>query len=855
MIVTLGERTVASAKMIDAGNMHHELEGLRDGMGPGYLTSGQVAGLLGVSKRTVLRAVESGTLHAACKMPGGASRFIPPDVEQYAQHLRLRERMRASAEASARDEAVLGKSAPGASAGHGQPIPAIPLPAAASRDASSRPPVVSGLEQLSLLSTGGQNNAQEDTTNILTLVADSLRVGATCLARVVDGRLQIEQLYDRVGMGLRAGDPVPCSAVYEQGLDDSNTPVLIVEDVRADVRFAANAVSSDWRAGAVTVVPISWTDGRLYGALCTFHPHARHVPSGETALLRLAGRMVMQAAETAATREREREWARKLARLAATVEASDDAIFSIDVSGRIESWNPGAAHVYGYSADEIVGRPYAVLASLEYAAEASSMVQRATCGEHLVHYETIRLRKDGSLVHVALTASPIRNDDGTVIGVSVIARDITAVVQARAAAEELARLRQQQVEEAEAMSAVGSALAGTLEPSRLYDVILEQAERILRCDHSCVLLYEDGWATVAASRGVALQPDGTRAFPVEAIESVMAYGLSGRPALVADTAAIHWIDVPPLVGQFAIRSSILVPLVLDGTVVGTFNVDSFTPNFYSGQHLARAVALGERVTQALRNVHLYQLEQRRARAAEELARLKDDFVASVSHELRTPLTAVLGYAEILEARWQHLEDPSKLEHVRRIVRAANRQRRLVEDLLLLSSLEQRELAPRPMAVGVNELLRQARDEVQGIYQGQRIEFDECCAVQVLADPGGAIRVLVNLLDNAAKYSPVGCPVVVVSSVENGMAVVRVRDYGPGVPEEGRERLFARFSRVVGSRTRAGRVGTGLGLHLSRRLANQMGGDLDLETTGPQGSTFRLRLRVAPAQAQAGTPDA
>ena len=121
---------------------------------------------------------------------------------------------------------------------------------------------------------------------------------------------------------------------------------------------------------------------------------------------------------------------------------------------------------------------------------------------------------------------------------------------------------------------------------------------------------------------------------------------------------------------------------------------------------------------------------------------------------------------------------------------------------------------------------------------------------MLADPGRAIRVLVNLLDNAAKHSPAGCPIVAGCSVEHGMGVVRVRDYGPGIPEVGRDRLFTRFGRVAGSRTRAGHVGTGLGLYLSRRSAEAMGGDLDLESTGPEGSTFRLRLKAAPVPREA-----
>jgi two-component system sensor histidine kinase KdpD len=286
---------------------------------------------------------------------------------------------------------------------------------------------------------------------------------------------------------------------------------------------------------------------------------------------------------------------------------------------------------------------------------------------------------------------------------------------------------------------------------------------------------------------------------------------------------------------------IVVPLLVAGSVVGTFNVDSFTPNFYTERHLTVAMAFAERVTQALRNARLYMAEQQRAHAAEELARLRSDFVAAVSHELRTPLAAIIGYAELLQARWHRLGDAQRLERLGHIVVSANRQQRLIEDLLLLSQVENTGLDPLSAAMAIAAVVEQAAMEVQGSYPGQRIDLHGPADLSAWADPARTIQIVVNLLDNAAKYSPEGSTITVCWVLEGDRVVVRVRDQGAGVPAQGREYLFTRFGRVAGTRARAGRIGTGLGLFLGRQLAQAMGGDLDLETTGPKGSTFRLRL--------------
>ncbi len=238
---------------------------------------------------------------------------------------------------------------------------------------------------------------------------------------------------------------------------------------------------------------------------------------------------------------------------------------------------------------------------------------------------------------------------------------------------------------------------------------------------------------------------------------------------------------------------------------------------------------------------LYLAEKDRASAAEELAQRQRDFVMAVSHELRTPLTSILGYAELLQARWPGLEDRQRLGWVACIVRAASRQQRLVEDLLLLTRLDYEPLLVDCQPLLLAPLVHRAADEVIGYYAGQVVDLQGPSDLSVCADQARVIQILANVIDNAAKYSPDGGPISISWRQEGALVAVRIRDHGPGVPEDGRERLFTRFGRVAGSRMRAGRVGTGLGLYISRELAVAMGGNIDLEKTGSDGSTFRLQL--------------
>jgi PAS domain S-box-containing protein len=517
-------------------------------------------------------------------------------------------------------------------------------------------------------------------------------------------------------------------------------------------------------------------------------------------------------------------------RFRALVQESPVGMMIVNAAGICESVNPALCAISGYDTDELIGRP-----STMTVPPAPGFAEHVAQGTS-VEYEYEVPAKGGRLLTLLSAGIPLTDVAGQPKHAFFIV-DIT----------DRKRAEQEQTRATEAMAAVSAALGSTLALSDLYGLILQQTAKVLPLDHAQILALDEGWLSVVAHYGEPSLPSGTRLFPIPAALPPWMRIQQGRPALIPDTAdEPAWRDVPPRVGPNRLRSIISIPLMVAGELFGVFEIASATPNTYGDRHIQIATVFGDRITQALRNARLFEAEQQRARAAEELARLRSDFVSSVSHELRTPLTTIIGIAELLQHHWLQLPEGRKQQLLDRLAAAARRQNQLVEDLLLLSRLETGQPALQLRPVLLAPLVEQAARELGERFVGQHVNLDGAADLEAVADPAHFLRIVTHLLDNAAKYSPEGTPIFVSWAAEAATAVVRVRDHGPGVTEEMRQRLFTRFERVAGSPMRAGRIGTGLGLYLSRQLARAMAGDLDLEGTGPDGSTFRLRLPIHPA---------
>jgi signal transduction histidine kinase len=227
-----------------------------------------------------------------------------------------------------------------------------------------------------------------------------------------------------------------------------------------------------------------------------------------------------------------------------------------------------------------------------------------------------------------------------------------------------------------------------------------------------------------------------------------------------------------------------------------------------------------------------------------LDEVKSDFIATVSHELRTPMTAVLGAAKTLLREDLRLTDDERLQLLEMIASQATRLSQVTEDVLLTTSLDRGDLRVAATRVDVDEIAGEAVRAMQPQVPGRiSLELHTDSAGSAVGDRDRVEQVLVNLIDNAVKYSASGSEVVVTTERLPHAVRVSVADAGDGIPEPEQSRIFEKFYRSDTQLTR-GPSGTGLGLYICRELVHRMGGRIGVRSESGRGSTFFFELPAA-----------
>ena len=262
-----------------------------------------------------------------------------------------------------------------------------------------------------------------------------------------------------------------------------------------------------------------------------------------------------------------------------------------------------------------------------------------------------------------------------------------------------------------------------------------------------------------------------------------------------------------------------------------------------------AAAVGAALLVALL-VWLFELERRAGRIdrdhaarAEELIRLRDEFVAVVSHELRTPLTSIIGYVELIADGDAGGLTPEQSAYLAVVQRSTNRLVELVGDLLLVAEAERGPLALELVEIDAAGLAANAAESARPAAdaRGIIVRLEQGVPATLAGDPTRLAQMLDNLVSNAIKFTPEGGRVVIRAGRQGSGAVFEVSDTGDGIADGDRDHLFEPFFRSHEVNVRAV-PGTGLGLTITKAIVDAHGGTIEVEST-QDGTTFRVRLPV------------
>jgi signal transduction histidine kinase len=404
-------------------------------------------------------------------------------------------------------------------------------------------------------------------------------------------------------------------------------------------------------------------------------------------------------------------------------------------------------------------------------------------------------------------------------------------------------------------------LATTLNVHLPLEVILEIIARrvvsMMRAQQASIMIYDPETGVLQTRASYGLESEFARH-----ARQRLGEGIAGKVAERMEAMLLGPRPQGDEIGQHYkhnrnITSALSLPLRVGDRCVGVLNVNRINhPEPFREHHRETLRMFAEHVgavierAEALERLarHNRDLQESNERLA-EMNRVKDVFLSTATHELKTPLTAVIAYAELLEHHEAKLTKERQGEFLRRLRGEARNLLGLIEDILDLSRIETGKMRLEPVPSQVNSLVHAAIETSQATADKFKVQFAE------VLDPDLPIleldevkvrQVVLNLLVNAAKFSPAGSTVRVVSRRDGDFVVIEVCDQGPGIAAEDAVHIFSLFGQGVRPRN-AGAGGLGIGLHLVKRLTELHGGHVGVNSDGTRGSTFWVRLPVRDAE--------
>jgi PAS domain S-box-containing protein len=478
--------------------------------------------------------------------------------------------------------------------------------------------------------------------------------------------------------------------------------------------------------------------------------------------------------------------------LASIIESSNDAIISKSLDGIIQSWNEAAEQLFGYTAEEAVGRHITLVIPPERIAEEDQIIASLKAGQRIEHFETQRVHKNGGRIDVSLTISPIKDDSGTVFGASKIARDITE----RKSAES--------------------------ERQKFVTVIENSTDFIGMCDLEGIPFF--------------INRAGLEMVGLENIEE-------------ARQTTVREFFFPE--DQEMLMNDFFPSVLKDGHGETEIRFRHFKTG-HARWMAYKVLTLTDAVNNPVGFATVSQDVSERKRMEDNLRRLafdlaetdrrKNEFLATLAHELRNPLAPMSNMLEVLK-RANGDGEVLKRAH-ETLERQLVQMVRLVDDLLDLSRVTHDRLELRRTEVELSSVIQQAIEAAHPLLdaEGHTLTVDlPNEPIYLNADRARLAQVFSNLLNNSSKYTKPNGAISVVAKQVGAEVLVTVKDNGAGIPPDKLSTIFDMFMQVDKSAERS-QSGLGIGLTLVKRLTEMHGGTIEARSAGEgKGSEFIVRL--------------
>ncbi|SDE86211.1 PAS domain S-box-containing protein [Mucilaginibacter pineti] len=475
----------------------------------------------------------------------------------------------------------------------------------------------------------------------------------------------------------------------------------------------------------------------------------------------------------------------KHAMLAAIIASTDDTIISKTLEGIITSWNPAAERMFGYTEREAIGQHITLIIPPERLDEEAFIIGQVAKGEKVVHFETVRQAKNGTMVPISLTVSPIHNSEGKIIGASKIARDIS---DQKIAAER------------------DGVLAAIVDSSD--DTILSKTlDGIITSWNKAAVKMFGHTEAEAVGKHISLIIPADR--------------LNEETFIIGEVRKGNKIDHFQTL-RLAKNGS-LIPISLSVSPV-----TDDKGKIIGASKIARDISKEQTSQQEIGKLYEH---------LKELNAKKDEFIALASHELKTPLTSINGYLQLLEL---HLSQEKPKDFLQRAQQQLKKLTSLVDELLDVSKIEAGKLHFAAEDFNICNVAKDAVGLISHTNTAHSITLHSTISECIIKGDAHRIeQVIINLLTNAIRYAPDSYQIEVYITADEHGVKLGVKDYGIGIASEKLEHIFSRYYRVDDDNAKVS--GLGIGLYLCHEIVTRHNGKIWAESEPGKGSTFWFRL--------------